>query len=394
MAATDRRPARDLTVLAVPFYLGGMAVEYVWLRRRASTQGPSAGEYERRDTVASLAMGTASLVAPFVVPRLLAPFRLGHGRTGRVVVALAAGAAVATTVADRVTRRPPPGSPSAMDPRSGDGSPDASPEPWAVGAAGRADRARRVAAVGGVATIGLTGLALSATWAERTSPRRLWAKRRLPDLGRGPLVVALAILGWDFVYYWNHRFMHESRHLWAIHVVHHSSERYNLSTALRQPVADTLGTTVPYGLLCLAGISPELVATARGVNLLYQFWIHTETIGRLGRPELVLNSPSHHRVHHGSNRQYLDRNHGSILILWDRLFGTFEPEGQPVVYGLTTDIETFNPATIATHEFAAMVRDVAGASGWAERLGHVVRGPGWGARRGASPTGPVKVAAA
>ncbi len=138
--------------------------------------------------------------------------------------------------------------------------------------------------------------------------------------------------------------MHESRHLWAIHVVHHSSERYNLSTALRQPVADTLGTSVPYGLLCLAGISPELVATARGVNLLYQFWIHTETIGRLGPTEAVLNTPSHHRVHHGSNRQYLDRNHGSILIVWDRLFGTFEPEDEPVVYGLTKDIKTFNPA--------------------------------------------------
>jgi sterol desaturase/sphingolipid hydroxylase (fatty acid hydroxylase superfamily) len=337
-------------------------------------------------------MGTASLVAPFVVPRLLAPFRLGRGRSGRVVVALAAGAAVATAVADRVARHPSAGRPAARD-RSGDGSPDAPPGPSESGAGRKADRARRVAAVGGVATIGLTGLALSATWAERTSPRRLWAKRRLPDLGRSPLVVALAILGWDFVYYWNHRFMHESRHLWAIHVVHHSSERYNLSTALRQPVADTLGTTVPYGLLCLAGISPELVATARGVNLLYQFWIHTETIGRLGRPELVLNSPSHHRVHHGSNRQYLDRNHGSILILWDRLFGTFEPEGQPVVYGLTTDIESFNPATIATHEFAAMVRDVAGASGWAERLGHVVRGPGWGARRGTSAIGAVPVAA-
>jgi sterol desaturase/sphingolipid hydroxylase (fatty acid hydroxylase superfamily) len=394
MGATARPPARDLTVLAVPLYFGGMAVEYVRLRRRARTQGPSAGEYERRDTLASLAMGTASLVAPFVVPRLLAPFRLGHGRTGRAVVALAAGAAVATTVADRVVRHPPPGRPETEADRAGEGSPGTRPERWGAPPVGRADRARRVAAVGGVATLGLTGLALSATWAERTSPSRLWAKRRLPDLGRGPVVVALAILGWDFIYYWNHRLMHESRHLWAIHVVHHSSERYNLSTALRQPVADTLGTTVPYGLLCLAGIAPELVATARGVNLLYQFWIHTETIGRLGPPEVVLNSPSHHRVHHGSNRQYLDRNHGSILIVWDRLFGTFEPEGQPVIYGLTTDIKTFNPATIATHEVAAMLRDVAGATGWAERLAHVVRGPGWGAGRGASPIGPAPVAAA
>jgi sterol desaturase/sphingolipid hydroxylase (fatty acid hydroxylase superfamily) len=242
-----------------------------------------------------------------------------------------------------------------------------------------------VAAVGGVATVALAGLAAAATWAERTSPERLWRRRRaLPDLGRGPAAVALAVLGWDFIYYWNHRLMHESRHLWAIHVVHHSSERYNLSTALRQPVADTLGTSVPYGLLCLAGISPELVATARGVNLLYQFWIHTETIGRLGRPEVVLNTPSHHRVHHGSNPPYLDRNHGSILIVWDRLFGTFEPEGETVVYGLTKDIKTFNPGRIATHELAAMVHDVARSDGWVERLSHVVRGPGWG-----TPAAPV-----
>ena len=243
-----------------------------------------------------------------------------------------------------------------------------------------------MASVGGVATVSLAGLALAATWAERTAPRRLWRRRRLPDLGRGPWAVVLAIVGWDFIYYWNHRFMHESRHLWAIHVVHHSSERYNLSTALRQPVADTLGTSVPYGLLCLAGISPELVATARGVNLLYQFWIHTETVGRLGPPEAVLNSPSHHRVHHGSNRQYLDRNHGSILILWDRLFGTFEPEGEPVVYGLTTDIKTFNPGRIASHEFGSMLRDVSESTGWIERLSHVIRGPGWGAGRTAAPS--------
>lgn len=386
-----RAPARDLTVLAVPFYFAGMAVEYVWLRRRAGRRGPSAGQYERRDTVASLAMGTASLVAPFVVPQVLRPFRLGHGRSGRVVVGLALGAAAVTTAADQVVRRsarPPSESPS-VDPPTAGGPirTDLTLSP------ARPSRARQVASVGGVATIALGGLALAATWAERTAPQRLWRRRRLPDLGRGPMAVALAVVGWDFIYYWNHRFMHESRHLWAIHVVHHSSERYNLSTALRQPVADTLGTSVPYGLLCLAGLSPELVATARGVNLLYQFWIHTETIGRLGPPEEVLNSPSHHRVHHGSNSQYLDRNHGSILIVWDRLFGTFEREDQPVVYGLTKDIKTFNPATIASHEFVAMVRDVADSDGWVERLSHVVRGPGWGAGRKASdPAVPPAVA--
>jgi len=139
------------------------------------------------------------------------------------------------------------------------------------------------------------------------------------------------------------------------------------------------------------GLSPELVETARGVNLLYQFWIHTETIGTLGPPEAVLNTPSHHRVHHGSNRRYLDRNHGSILILWDRLFGTFEPEGERVVYGLTKDIKTFNPAAIAGHEYVAMLRDVAGATGWGERLSYVVRGPGW-RPTGADPAPPGPVA--
>jgi len=111
--------------------------------------------------------------------------------------------------------------------------------------------------------------------------------------------------------------------------------------------------------------------------VLYQYWIHTETIRRLGRPEAVLNTPSHHRVHHGSNRQYLDRNHGSILIVWDRLFGTFEPEDETVVYGLTKNINTFNAGRIIGHEYADMLRDVAGATGWAERLSYVVRGPGW-----------------
>ena len=205
--------------------------------------------------------------------------------------------------------------------------------------------------------------------------------------GIGPMALALAIAGWDFIYYWNHRFMHESRYMWALHVVHHSSEHYNLSTALRQPVADALGTTLPYGVLCLFGICPELVGTARGVNLLYQFWIHTETIGRIGSPEAVLNTPSHHRVHHGSNRQYLDRNHGSILIVWDRLFGTFEPEGEAVVYGLTKNINSFNAGRIITHEYADMLRDVARSTGWGERLSYLVRGPGWATRHRAELVG-------
>jgi sterol desaturase/sphingolipid hydroxylase (fatty acid hydroxylase superfamily) len=371
---TMRRPSSgvpDLTVVAVPFYFGAMGVEYVWLRRNGTRRDPVAVGYERRDTLASLAMGIGSLVAPLVVPRLLAPVTPGKGRWGRVTVAAVAAAAVVTTVADHVVRRETRG-------RTAE-------EPTALPPAPALERARRIASVAGVTTVALGGMALASAWADRSAPGRLWKHRLLPDLGRGPLALALAIAGWDFLYYWNHRVMHECRYLWAIHVVHHSSERYNLSTALRQPVADALGPTVPYGLLCLAGIAPDLVATARGVNLLYQFWIHTEAIGRLGGPEEVLNSPSHHRVHHGSNSPYLDRNHGSILIVWDKLFGTFEREVDPPVYGLTKDIDTFDPARIASHEFAALFGDVARSTGWGERLSHVVRGPGWGARRPATP---------
>lgn len=227
--------------------------------------------------------------------------------------------------------------------------------------------------------IASAGVAAASTWAARTAARKLFDKRVLPDLGGGPLALAAAVLGWDFIYYWNHRLQHESRALWAIHVVHHSSQKYNLSTALRQPWADSLGMFVPYGALSLLGIRPNLVETARQINLLYQYWIHTDTIGRLGRFEAVLNTPSHHRAHHGSNQRYLDRNHGSILIVWDRLFGTFEPESDddPVVYGLTKNIDTYNPLRIAGHEYAEIARDVVTATTWRDRLSFVLRGPGW-----------------
>ncbi len=365
----------DLTVVAVPLYFGSMAAEYLWLRRQAATRGPTAGDYERRDTVASLAMGVGSLVAPLVVPRLLRPFTPGRGRYGKILVAAAVGAVLATTVADRVARRAAREL-ETDDVRAGPG-----------GRVPRRSMTRRVASVGGVTAVIAGGVAVTTAWAEATAPDRMWRHRVVRASATGPMALALAIAGWDFIYYWNHRFMHESRYMWALHVVHHSSEHYNLSTALRQPVADALGTTLPYGVLCLFGISPELIGTARGVNLLYQFWIHTETIGRLGSPEAVLNTPSHHRVHHGSNRHYLDRNHGSILILWDRLFGTFEPEGEAVVYGLTKNINTFNAGRIITHEYADMLRDVAHSTGWGERLSHVLRGPGWATRHRAELAG-------
>jgi sterol desaturase/sphingolipid hydroxylase (fatty acid hydroxylase superfamily) len=372
------RPSKDLTVLAVPFYFGAMALEYRRLRRQADISGPTAGTYGRRDTRASLTMGTLSLLAPLVVPRLLRPVTPGKGRYAKVLVGAAAAAAIATTAADAIVRRSARSYGPAAE--QAPGSQNGSAPARAVAVDRRASTAGKVASIGGVATLALGELAITTSLTAHTSAEQLWRRRLLPDLGRGPLAIALAVLGWDFIYYWNHRFMHESRYMWAYHVVHHSSEHYNLSTALRQPVAEALGTFIPFGALCLLGVSPALVETARGVNLLYQFWIHTETIGRLGRSEAVMNTPSHHRVHHGSNVHYLDRNHGSILIVWDRLFGTFEPEGEPVVYGLTKNINTYDPARIIGHEYVDIARDVASSTSWSERLSYVVRGPGWATR--------------
>jgi len=367
----------DLTVAATPGYFATMGAEHLYLKRRAERIGPSAADYERRDTIASLSMGIGSLLAPIVMPKLLRPITPGKGRFAKVLVGAAVAAVAVTTIADRVARRAPrsPGPPRApVAPAD-----EADPTTEEVGRDSRRPGrlARRIAGIGGVAAVVTGGLAITTTFATRTTTDRMWRRRVVRDLGAGPLALAGAVLAWDFIYYWNHRFMHESRYMWAIHVVHHSSERYNLSTALRQPVADAFGTFLPYSLLCLVGFRPDVVATARGINLLYQYWIHTDAIRRLGPFERALNTPSHHRVHHGSNPQYLDRNHGSILIVWDKLFGTFEPEVEPVVYGLTKNIDTFDPARIATHEHADMLRDVAGSSTWRERLSFVLRGPGW-----------------
>ena len=359
----------DLTVAATPGYFATMGLEYRYLKARAEREGPSAADYEPRDTRASLAMGVLSLVASLAAPKLVAPFIPGTGKFGKAVVATALGAAVVTTVADRLAR-------------AEDGETEAAGTS-AASAAGRTRRrerariARRVAQIGGIAAVSAGGVAITSAWTSRVNMNTMWEKRLVRDLGTGPAAVAAAIVGWDFIYYWNHRWMHTSRYMWAVHVVHHSSERYNLSTALRQPVADALGTFVPYGVLALFGIQPALILQARGINLIYQYWIHTDTIRTLGPLESVFNTASHHRVHHGMNQQYLDRNHGSILIIWDRLFGTFEREDEPVVYGLTKNINTFNPARIAAHEHSEMLRDVGRSTNWRDRVNFVLRGPGW-----------------
>ena len=206
------------------------------------------------------------------------------------------------------------------------------------------------------------------------------------DPGRGAAAFVLAMVGDDFCYYWFHRAHHEVRILWAAHENHHSSRYFNLSTALRQSWTTPLTGPIFWTPLALLGVAPELVLTAQAVSLIYQFWIHTELVDRLGPLEWVFNTPSHHRVHHGRNPRYLDRNHGGVLIVWDRLFGTFEPESEAVDYGLTRNLETFHPVRIAFHEWASMFREVARAGSLREALGRIFLPPGW------SPDGSTRTA--
>jgi sterol desaturase/sphingolipid hydroxylase (fatty acid hydroxylase superfamily) len=209
----------------------------------------------------------------------------------------------------------------------------------------------------------------------------LWLyEHRIFEIGTGARAWVLLFFAEDFTYYWWHRASHEVRFLWAAHENHHSSEYFNYSTALRQ--SWTTPVTVPlfYWWLPLLGFHPLMIFTEISISLIYQFWIHTELVDRMPRWfEAVFNTPSHHRVHHGANVEYLDRNHGGILIVWDRLFGTFEPERARVRYGLTHNIHTWNPVRIAFHEWVDLVRDAFRAPTWRGRLGAVFAPPGWSA---------------
>lgn len=211
-------------------------------------------------------------------------------------------------------------------------------------------------------------------------------QHRLFDLGSSAGAWLLLLLAEDLAYYVFHRVHHEVRLFWAAHVNHHSSQHYNLSTALRQSWTTPFTGPVFWVPLALLGFQPWMILTQQALSLIYQFWLHTELIGRLGPLEWILNTPSHHRVHHGRNVEYLDRNYGGILIIWDRLFGTFEPERTPVDYGLTKNLTRFGPLHVGFHEWGAMLRDVWRAHGWREALGYVLRPPGW------SPDGTTRTA--
>lgn len=189
----------------------------------------------------------------------------------------------------------------------------------------------------------------------------------------------LAFVLYDFCYYWLHRLGHERSILWAAHVAHHQSEEYNLTTALRQTSTGFLLGWIFYMPLFLIGIPAEVFVTVASLNLLYQFWVHTEHIPKLGWYEWVFVTPSNHRVHHAQNDIYMDRNYGGVFILWDRLFGTFQEElsKEPVVFGIRGPLHSFNPLHALTHVYVDMAADSWRTARWRDKLRVWVARTGW-----------------
>ncbi|MGB0507951.1 MAG: sterol desaturase family protein [Pikeienuella sp.] len=205
---------------------------------------------------------------------------------------------------------------------------------------------------------------------------------RLTDFGHGWMAIVICFILDDLRYYAFHRIAHRCRWVWASHVNHHSSQHYNLSTALRQTWTSTIAFTMVLSVpLLIIGFSPEIMIFCGGLNLVYQFWIHTEVIDKMPRWfEAVMNTPSHHRVHHGRNARYLDANYAGVLIIWDKMFGSFVPEQteEPVDYGLVRNLGTFNPLRVAFHEWLGIAQDATrkGLS-LKQRLAYLFAPPGW-----------------
>jgi alkylglycerol monooxygenase len=193
-----------------------------------------------------------------------------------------------------------------------------------------------------------------------------------------PWTWVLSMLGVDLGYYWVHRFAHEINFMWAGHQTHHSSEDYTLTTALRQGVFQKYSSWIFYLPMALF-IPPSVFAVHIQFNLLYQFWIHTNAINKIGPLEYILNTPSHHRVHHGVNRYCIDKNYAGVLIIWDRMFGTFEPEQDrdDIVYGLVHQVQSWNPVYVQTNHWLYLLKTVYETHGIGNKLSVLLKGPGW-----------------
>lgn len=187
----------------------------------------------------------------------------------------------------------------------------------------------------------------------------------------------VAFVAVDFSYYWSHRISHQVNLFWVGHVVHHQSEDYNLSVALRQGAFQKVLMFWIYMPLAILGFPTEWFLLSFAVNLLYQFWIHTEAIKRMGPFEWIFNTPSHHRVHHGRNPKYIDKNHAGVFIIWDRIFGTFQQEEEHPTYGITRPTNTFNPVWAHVQPFARLVSDVRAIPGVIDKLRFLFHKPGW-----------------
>jgi alkylglycerol monooxygenase len=201
--------------------------------------------------------------------------------------------------------------------------------------------------------------------------------RILQEFWLSPLGWLAALVLYDLCYYWLHRLGHESAVLWAAHVVHHQSQHYNLSTALRQTSSGFLLGWVFYLPMALLGVPPEVFAVVALIDLLYQFWVHTEHIGRLGWFDRVFCSPSNHRVHHAINDQYLDKNFGGILVIWDRLFGTFKEESEPCIYGTRDPLRSWDPIWANLEGYVALATKSWQVEGWRNKIKVWLKPPSW-----------------
>lgn len=200
---------------------------------------------------------------------------------------------------------------------------------------------------------------------------------RLFELPQSIWIWMILFIGVDFFYYWFHRMSHQVNALWAAHIVHHQSEEYNLTVALRQSWFQGWFSWVFYLPLAFVGFDPLMFLTLSSFNTLYQFWIHTRAIKSLGPLEWILNTPSHHRVHHGSNPKYIDKNHAGTLIIWDRIFGTFQKEEEEVYYGITSPLASWNPVWANVHYWDELWRTARQSPRWRDKINVFIKPPGW-----------------
>ncbi|MEL6564860.1 MAG: sterol desaturase family protein [Pseudomonadota bacterium] len=198
--------------------------------------------------------------------------------------------------------------------------------------------------------------------------------------------IALAVIAADFTYYWEHRIAHEVRILWTQHAVHHSSREYNIITGIRFGPLEGVWSLIVHIPLVLLGFSPEMIFFGIITVLAYQTWIHTELVGKLGWFDRVMNSPANHRVHHGCDDKYIDRNYGGITVIWDQLFGTYQAEEETPRYGLKRDFDSRNPLAVWFSEVPGLWRDVRAARNWGDAWRYMTRAPGWAPAQDRTPT--------